>query len=789
MRLILKLMNICAAVMLVNIFPDVNAQVSDKDAPNIKAYVNYMSLENKIALCSGKDFWTTRPIERDKIPSIFMTDGPNGLRKSNITTGFAGDIVPATCFPTASALASSWNIRLIEEVGKAIGEECQENNVQIILGPGVNIKRSPLGGRNFEYYSEDPIVSGYLGAAWIRGVQSRGVGASLKHFACNNQETRRMTVNVIVDERTLREIYLRPFEIAVKMEQPWSVMASYNRINGVFACENSWLLKDVLRNQWGFKGFVVSDWGGVNNLAASIKAGMNLEMPGGPVDRSVMEAFDRGRLSEKDLNQSVEDVLRITLKADSLKKANYKYDREEHQKLARRAASECIVLLKNEGSILPVSRDSKQKIAVIGSFAQKPRLMGGGSSVVKPTSVDIPYEEILKIAGNNLLFSFAEGYPDQDTINQSMIDRAVNLAQGSDIAVIFAGLTDNMETEGIDRFNLNLPASHNALISQVAAVQKNVMVILFNGSPVAMPWLPDVKGVLLAGLSGQAIGGAIADVLFGDVNPSGKLAETYPLKLEDNPSYLNFPGENQEVNYAERVFVGYRYYDIKNLPVLFPFGYGLSYTSFEYHNLKLSSTNIKDTDTLQVTLTVANNGHKAGKEVVQLYILDYECTYQRPVKELKAFSKVELAPGETKRLGFLFSYEDFAFYNPTVKDWVVETGDFEILAGASSQDIRLMRTVHVTATKKWITPLTRYSLIREWMAHPAGKELIAPLLQGMARSSEGGQNLPVDPTEMINQIIGDMPVIKLVNFSQGNFTLEMLDQMIYEANDIAKSEY
>jgi beta-glucosidase len=765
-----------------------NPQTTRK-ADNITMFVSYMSIWDKVALCSGKDFWTTKPLTRSKIPSIFMTDGPNGLRKSNVTSGFAEDIVPATCFPTASSLASSWNIRLVEEVGKAIGEECQENDVQIILGPGVNIKRSPLCGRNFEYYSEDPILSGYLGAAWVRGVQSQGVGTALKHFACNNQETNRMTINAIVDERTLRELYLRPFEIVVKMEQPWSVMASYNRINGVFSCENSWLLKDVLRNQWGFKGFVVSDWGAVNNLAAGIKAGMNLEMPGGPLDRSVVDAFDRGKLSEKDLNQSVEEVLRITLKADSLKKENFKYDRNQHHQLARKAASDCFVLLKNENSILPLKRDSKKKVAIIGSFAKTPRIMGGGSSMVKPTLVDVPYDEIKKISGNNLSFSYAEGYPDIDTINQGIIDNAVTLAHNSDIVVIFAGLPENMETEGTDRRNINLPASHNALISQIAKVNNNVIVVLFNSAPVTMPWLPDIEGLLLVGLSGQAVGGAIADVLLGDVNPSGKLAETYPLKLEDTPSFLNFPGENQEVNYSERMFVGYRYYDIKNIPPLFPFGYGLSYTSFSYHNLKLSSTNIKDTDTLIVTLTVTNTGQKPGKEVVQLYILDYACTYQRPIKELKAFAKVELAPGETQRLGFLFSYEDFAYYNPVVKDWVVETGDFEILAGASSQDIRQMRTVHINATKKWIAPLTRYSLIREWMAHPVGREMITPMLEGMIKSFAVGQDLPGNTTEIINQFVGDMPIIKLINFSQGNLTLDMLDQMIYEANDLKNSGF
>jgi beta-glucosidase len=747
-----------------------NAQISDEELDSrAKELVSNMTLTEKASLCSGKDFWTTKPIARLKIPSIFIT-------------GFAGDVVPATCFPTASSLAASWDINLVEEVGIAIGEECQENQVQIILGPGVNIKRSPLCGRNFEYYSEDPVLSGEMGAAWVRGVQSQGVGTSLKHFACNNQEFQRMTVSAELDERTLHEIYLRPFEIIVKKEQPWSVMASYNRINGVYACENNWLLNDLLRDEWGYKGFVVSDWGAVNDRVAGIRARMNLQMPGSSTDQSIIDAVNRGKLSESALNQVVADLLRITLKAESLKKANYTYDREQHHLLARKAGSESIVLLKNENSILPLNRQEPKKIAVIGSFAKNPRYMGGGSSIFKPTRVDVPYEEIMKIPGNNIIFTYTEGYPDKDTLNKVLRARAINLARASDAAIIFAGLPDIYDAEGSDRPNMNLANNVNWLISAIAAVQQNVIIVLYNGSPVTMPWLSEVEAVLLAGLNGQASGGAIADILFGVINPSGKLAETYPLMLEDNPSFLNFPGENQEVNYGERVFVGYRYYDIKNLETLFPFGYGLSYTTFEYSDIKLSASKIYDTDPLTVSLNVKNTGKTAGKEVVQLYILDYESTYQRPVKELKAFTKVELNPGESKEIKFLLGYRDFAFYNPVIKDWIVETGDFGVLIGASSQDIRLMEKVHVTATKKWTAPLTRYSLVREWTTHPIGKKIIAPVVEGMVRSFAGNQELPGNPVEMINRTIGDMPIIKLVSFSQGMFTMEMLDEMIEEAN-------
>jgi beta-glucosidase len=780
----MKLLNLCIAAILANTMPVLEAQMTDKELDSqVKQLISKMTLEEKASLCSGKDFWTTKQIERLKIPSIFITDGPHGLRKSLITTGFAEDVVPATCFPSESSLAASWDIELAEEVGRAIGEECQANQVQIILGPGVNIKRSPLCGRNFEYYSEDPVLSGEMGAAWIKGVQSQGVGTSLKHFACNNQEFQRMTVSVEIDERSLREIYLRPFEIIINKAQPWTVMASYNRINGVYSCENPYLLNDILRKEWGFKGFVVSDWGAVNNRVNGITARMNLQMPGGATDQLIVNAVKEGIIPESSLDIAVADILRITLKAESLKKTNFKYDQNQHHLLARKVGSESIVLLKNTNNILPLENSKIKKIAVIGPFAKQPRIMGGGSSDLVPTKIEIPYDEIAKIAGDNYLLSFMEGYPDKDTVNKVIRARAINTAKAADLAIIFAGLPDIYDKEGSDRPNINLPDNVNWLISAIAAIQQNVIVILYNGSPVTMPWLSEVEGILLAGLNGQASGGAIADILFGVVNPSGKLAETYPLILEDNSSFLNFPGENQKVSYSERVFVGYRYYDIKKLETLFPFGFGLSYTTFEYSNFKLSANQINDTSHVQVSCNIKNTGNMTGKEVVQLYIIDLESTYQRPVKELKAFTKVELNPEESKEITFSLGYRDFAFYNLAIKDWVVESGDFAILIGASSQDIRLIETLRVKATKKWITPLSRYSMIREWTSHPIGKEIIAPVVDGILRAFVGGQEMTGNPMETINQMIGDMPVIKLVDFSQGMLTMEMLDAMIEEANE------
>ncbi len=761
---------------------DVKAQNTDS---LIQSLVSRMTLEEKAALCSGKDTWTTKPIDRLNIPSIWMTDGPHGLRKSVSSSGFEGEIVPATSFPSASSLAASWDTPLIEKMGRAIGKECQANQVQIILGPGINMKRSPLNGRNFEYYSEDPVLAGEMGAAFINGVQSMRVGTSLKHFAVNNQEFERMVISAEVDERPLREIYLRGFEIAVTKAHPWTVMASYNKINSVYSSENPYLLNDILRNDWGFKGIVVSDWGAVNNRVEGIRARMDLQMPGdgGLSDKKIVEAVKQGKLSETDLNLVVSDLLRIILKAKANEKQGVTYDKEQHHLLARRIGSECIVLLKNDGKILPLDNRTLKKVAVIGLFAKEPRFLGGGSSSLRPTKIDIPYDEMAKLAGNGTQLTFADGYSKNDSIDDQIINNAVKNAKDADVAVIFAGLPSNYESEGYDRKNLDLPPNHNKLIEAVAAAQKNVVVVLFNGSPVIMPWLSNVKAVVEGGLNGQATGGAIADVLFGVVNPSGKLAETYPKRLEDNPSFINFPGENKKVRYGEGLFIGYRYYDAKKIVPLFPFGYGLSYTTFSYSDLKVSAKQIKDTIPLEVSLKVKNTGNVAGKEVVQLYVSEKECSLQRPIKELKAFKKVSLDPGQEKVVTFTLGFRDFAFYNPAVKDWMVESGDFDILVGASSTDIKLKKTVDVIATKSFITKLTRNSLISEWLAHPKGKSLIIPVFQQMLKeynkSNEASGNvMNIDWGTMF----GGMPISKLIDFSQGMFTEEMLDGMIQQAN-------
>ena len=655
---------------------------------DIKKLISQMTLEEKAGLCSGLDFWHLKGVERLGIPPIMVTDGPHGLRKQEQNADHVGInvSVPATCFPTAAGLASSWNRELVEKVGAALGEECQAEGVSVLLGPGANIKRSPLCGRNFEYFSEDPYLSSEMAASHIKGVQSQGVGTSLKHFAANNQEHRRMSVDAIVDERTLREIYLSSFEGAVKKGKPWTVMCSYNKVNGEYASEDEFLLTDILRDEWGFEGFVVSDWGAVNERVKGLEAGLDLEMPSsfGVGDSKIVEAVRNGILPEEILDKAVERVLNIIFKAVDNKKENATYDKEAHHQLAREVAKECMVLLKNEDKILPLKKQGT--IAIIGEFAKRPRYQGGGSSHVNPTKLDDIYEQIKKSAGDNVNVIYAQGYSlEKDEVDEGLLKEAKHAAVQADVAVIFAGLPEHYESEGYDRQHMRMPESHCTLIEAVAQVQSNVVVVLSNGSPVEMPWLDKAKGVLEANLAGQTMGGAIADLLFGDANPSGKLSETFPKELSHNPSYLNFPGEGDKVEYREGIFVGYRYYDKKNLEPLFPFGYGLSYTTFEYSNLNISKNEILDTETVTVSVKVKNIGEITGKEVVQLYIRDIESSVIRPEKELKGFEKIELKPGEEKTVVFELDKRAFAYYNVDIGDWHVETGEFEILIGKSSR--------------------------------------------------------------------------------------------------------
>ncbi|MFL6554806.1 MAG: glycoside hydrolase family 3 C-terminal domain-containing protein, partial [Bacillus sp. (in: firmicutes)] len=604
---------------------------------NMKQLIEKMTLEEKASLCSGLDFWHMKGIDRLGIPSLMVTDGPHGLRKQSESVDHLGmyDSVPATCFPSAVGLASTWNRPLIEKVGVALGKECQAEDVAVLLGPGANIKRSPLCGRNFEYFSEDPYLSSELAASHIKGVQSQGVGTSLKHFAANNQEHRRMSVDAIIDERTLREIYLASFENAVKRSQPWTVMSSYNKVNGEYASENNKLLSEILRDEWGFEGFFISDWGAVNERVDGLEAGLELEMPSsnGAGDQKIVEAVQSGKLSETVLNRAVERVLNIIFKAVDNNKQDAIYDKEAHHQLARLVARESMVLLKNEDRILPLKKEGT--IAIIGEFAKSPRYQGGGSSHVNPTKLENILEEIEKASAKASVL-YAKGYElKNDIIDENLLVEAKEAAAQSNVAVLFVGLPERYESEGYDREHLRIPENHITLIEAVAEVQPNVVVVLSNGAPVEMPWLPKVKGLLEGYLGGQALGGAIADLLFGHESPSGKLAETFPRALHHNPSYLNFPGEDDKVEYKEGLFVGYRYYDSKEIEPLFPFGYGLSYTSFEYSNLKIDKKEMDDTETVQITAKVKNTGEVAGKDIVQLYVRDVESNVIRPEKELK----------------------------------------------------------------------------------------------------------------------------------------------------------
>nr|WP_255260135.1 glycoside hydrolase family 3 C-terminal domain-containing protein [Bacillus cereus] len=755
---------------------------------DIKSIISQMTLEEKASLCSGLDFWNTKGIERLGIPSIMVTDGPHGLRKQAEGADHLGiyNSIPSTCFPSAVGLASTWNKELINQVGVALGEECQAENVGVLLGPGANIKRSPLCGRNFEYFSEDPYLSSQMAANHVKGVQSQGVGTSLKHFAANNQEHRRMSVDAIVDERTLREIYLASFEDVIKEAQPWTVMSAYNKINGEYASENTYLLNDILKEEWGFEGFVVSDWGAVNERVASLANGLELEMPSsfGIGEKKIIDAVNGGELTIEKLDQSVERLLNIIFKAVDNQLENAVYSKEAHHQLAREVASESMVMLQNEDSILPLKKEGT--VAVIGEFAKQPRYQGGGSSHINPTKLESILEEIEMVSGEKTNILFAQGYDlASDDVDENMINEAKKVAESADTAVLFVGLPDRYESEGFDRKHLQMPKNHVQLIEAIAEVQNNIVIVLSNGAPIEMPWIGKVKGILEGYLGGQALGGAIADILFGDANPSGKLAETFPKVLSDNPSYLNFPGEGDKVEYKEGVFVGYRYYDKKNIEPLFPFGFGLSYTNFEYSNLSIDKKEIKDTDTVSVRVNVKNTGSIAGKEIVQLYIKDVESSMIRPEKELKGFEKVELQPGEEKTVSFTLNKRSFAYYNVEWKDWHVETGEFEILVGKSSKEIVLHDSIFVQSTTIIRKPVHRNTLLGEIFMDPIlapiAKELMEKALKDSPFSSmaEGDS----DASEMMEAMLNYMPLRALVNFSAGAFTEEMLSEIIGLLND------
>lgn len=787
-----------------------------------KDLISQMTLKEKASLCSGKDFWHLKSIERLGLPEIMVCDGPHGLRKQNAENKKVGigNSYPATCFPTAVTTACSWDRDLIYKMGQALAEECLQHGVSVLLGPGVNMKRSPLCGRNFEYFSEDPELAGEMGAAFIAGVQSKGIGTSLKHFAGNSQEMKRMTSNSIIDERALREIYLRAFEKAVKKSQPWTVMNAYNLLNGTYCSENDWLQNKVLRDEWGFKGAVVSDWGAVNDRVAGLNAGNDLEMPssGGVNDAKIVEAVKCGVIDETTLDERVDKLIDIILKGAANKKPGYKFDVKAHNLLSRQIAEQSMVLLKNDGNILPLKRVEGEYVAVIGAFADNPRYQGAGSSIINPTMIDSG-----RRAFNNSPISvkFADGYDrsGKRKNEDAYITEACNLAKNASKAVVFIGLTDDYESEGFDRSTMKLPDGHNRLVEAVSRVNDNVIVVLEGGSPVEMPWADDVKAILNAYLGGQSVAPAIVDVLTGKANPCGKLAETYPVCLKDTPTSFRYPDSKEDVQYRESIFIGYRYYDKVERNVRFPFGFGLSYTSFEYSDIKLKKKNLTKGEGAKVTFTIKNTGDVAGSEIAQVYVAKPESKIFRAPKELKGFVKIHLDPGEEKKVAVELDDRAFAFWNTATEDWCVESGEYKILVGASSRDIRLEAAAKMKSEDDETIVDLRESAGVYFDGDPArareddfkviygGEFKLAPEItsdslnnsierskdKGLAKFIYNTVDLAMKPkggvgSSMITNTIMQTPIRNYVSMSNGLFTEDMADGLlkVFEGKDVAK---
>lgn len=735
---------------------------------NIMELVSQMTLEEKASLCSGQDFWHLKGIERLGIPSVMVTDGPHGLRKQAETSDHLGlnESVEAVCFPAACATASGFDQELLSTMGEALGEECRAEDVAVLLGPAVNIKRSPLCGRNFEYFSEDPCLTGKLAAAQIRGIQSWDVGTSIKHFAANNQEYRRMTCSSQLDARTFREIYLPGFETSVKEAQPWTVMCSYNKINGEFASENEMLLTDILRKEWGFEGFVVSDWGAVNDHVKGIAAGMELEMPasGPDTDAKVAEAVKNGTLPEAVLDQAVARILTIIARYANCPHPEAVFDRKKHHALTVEIAKECAVLLKNDG-LLPLP--STETIAYIGGYAMHPRFQGGGSSHINASQITSALETG-KQKGRKLLY--AEGFPaDADRTDHDLFASALDTARNADTVVVFAGLPDSFESEGYDRTHMQLPDCQNELIQKIIELGKKVVVVLHNGSPVELPWADKVHAILEMYLGGQGVGEAADALLYGEANPCGRLPETFPLHLEDNPSFLNFPGDGETVNYAEGIYVGYRYYDKKKMPVRFPFGHGLSYTDFSYSNARLSQAKMAEGESVVLSVDVTNTGSCSGKEVVQLYISDLTNAAPRPVKELKDFAKVLLEPGETKTVTFTITDRSLSWYSEKLSDWYAASGQYQLLLAHSSADIRDSVTLdylaqkHIPLTVTANTPLA--SVMQDTRTAGFIAEFVAKMFGSVAPASDENSADVIMSPAMMQTVIENAPLRALKSFS------------------------
>lgn len=735
----------------------------------IRELIQAMTLEEKAAMCSGNDFWHTEPVERLGIPRTMVSDGPHGLRKQPEESdgdhlGLNGAI-EAVCFPAACATASSFDRQMMYEMGQTLGKECRAENVSVLLGPAVNIKRSPLCGRNFEYLSEDPYVAGELAAAYINGVQSQNVGTSIKHFAANNQETARMNASSEADERTLREIYFPAFETAVKKAQPWTVMCSYNKVNGEYASQNHWLLTEVLRDEWGYEGYVMSDWGASHDRVKGILAGMDLEMPGsnGVNDRAIVKAVQEGVLPEEVLDKTVERILRIVFryedgKSNDAEKSSYVFDRDADHEKAAEIARQCIVLLKNEG-VLPLQKE--EKVAFVGGFAEKPRYQGGGSSHINAHRV----EGALASASDYGNITYAKGFSTEtDLREEALFAEAIQTAKEADKIVVFAGLPDSFESEGYDRKHMRLPDCQNALIEDLLTLGRPVIVVLHNGSPVELPWADRVQGIVEAYLCGEAVGRAESDILYGKVNPSAKLAETFPMRLQDNPSYLHFGGKEKQVKYSEGVFVGYRYYDSREMDVRFPFGHGLSYTTYAYSNLCVEKRDESGRNGIRVCVDVTNTGQMAGREIVQLYVSDKTGSASRPLQELRGFESVQLAPGETKTVVMELEERAFAWYDEEGGSWYAADGIYEIRVGRSSREIELTAEVVLTGGRDRIPTIDENVMLGDLMDCGLTKAYVEERLIGYLGAFTGDKSLE-ECDEMERSMIYFMPLAALRSFA------------------------
>jgi beta-glucosidase len=784
------------------------------------ALVAQMSLQEKTTQLSGDSFWYLAGNERLEIPRVMITDGPHGLRKQARQADHVGAhrSVPATCFPTACALASSWNPVLLEQIGQALGDECVAEQVTVLLGPGMNIKRHPLCGRNFEYFSEDPLLTGKLAAALVRGVQSRGVGTSIKHFAANNQEHGRMTVDAIVDERTLRELYLRGFEIAVREAQPWTVMCAYNRLNGTYCSEHDWLLNQVLRDDWGFEGLVVTDWGAANDRPAGVAAGLDLEMPGsgGMNNERVLRAVQAGELDEAVVDRAVVRTVSLNLLGADLATREQTIDGAAHHALARQAAVESAVLLSNNG-LLPLA--GSERIAVVGAFAQRPRYQGAGSSQVNPRSLDDAWTALQAAVDDSATLTFAAGYDGRlSAADQTLIDEAVAAAQHADVVVLFAGLPGLYESEGFDRSHMALPAQQDALIEAVCAANPRTVVVLANGAPVVMPWAEQPAAILESYLAGQAGGSAVVDLLLGAASPSGKLAETFPLAQGDLLADAAFPGSGRQVQYREGLYVGYRYFDSADVAVRFPFGHGLSYTRFDYGQPSLSAAGFQPGDRLQLSVPVTNAGERDGAEVVQLYVAPPAAGLDRPAQELKGFAKLAITAGETGTARIEIDDSAFAIYDRGDQSWKVLPGVYELRIGASSRDLRqrvsvTVRSGHVLSVQEQAAssiadPAERFSLTDASFARRLGKPVPAPesarpfhlnsavdeisetwlgrqvrkrMVARFAQSMGGGSS-DETLTKMFDRMAREMPLRSMALFSGGKISIEAVEALVAALN-------